>query len=118
MEAEQNRNRWRLSRWMRWVRRSDLIERGTVLVIAVAILFSTLYFAWCVVRGVTHDPRLSLLRRAFAEIDDHWRAGLIVLIPLFHRSLTLLLRRLRKGPWGTELAPEEQEQEANPEPRA
>jgi hypothetical protein len=101
-------------------------EGATVILITVGIFVFALYFAYWIVFGPgsavapistppedTHTRLLAALK----TINDNWKAGLLLTVPLLYRFVRRFLERVRRvGPLdGRPRTPREAETIANPE---
>lgn len=54
-----------------------------------------------------------------ANLEGHWKAGLLIFIPLFFRPIFKFLMNLKEGPWGsrTELPSQKRHEQGGYSPR-
>jgi hypothetical protein len=53
------------------------------------------------------------IEQSLKMVNDNWRVGLLILIPLFYRTTRMFLERVRKV-WGVEAEPEDIVKKQNP----
>ena len=79
-----------------WLDRTlELLEVFTVLIVVVAIGVAALYTAYWVYFDQP-SLRQSRLSAAVKSLNDNWRVGLILAIPLFYRTIRGILERLEE----------------------
>lgn len=66
------------------------MEFVTVLIIFAMFVYFTLYL----VCASEQDTRQIYLRSVLREINDNWKAGLLLLVPLFYRTVRMFLERV------------------------
>lgn len=94
-----------------WLLFSIEIITVAIIAIGVALLigYEIFWVAWPA--STTPQYRIEAVLRA---LNENWKAGLLLLIPLFYRTVRTLLERIRKVP-GFEISlPTEAEKEPNP----
>jgi hypothetical protein len=101
------------SDWLAWLEeRSDtyltVAELFVVLALAISItVLAILTLIWIVKTPclqVQQDRLITVLK----TLSDNWKAVLILLVPLFYRTIRKFIARIRKGPLGMEADPEEE----------
>ena len=81
--------------WLSW------IEFWIVLLIGLGIIFAILCLIVWAFSGCFQDIHDKLLPTK-TDINDHWRVGLAILIPLFFRPIRTFLEKMKKfGPADT-----------------
>lgn len=76
------------------------VELGVVAVVAISALFVFLLgLAW-IVFGIGEAQKNRLVKAA-GGINVSWKLGLLLLIPLFYRTVREVLERMEEGPLGT-----------------
>lgn len=79
-----------------WLERIlKFLEFVVVAGITIAIIFAVVHEVRWVLWGVTQSPiaRQDRLRSAIVLINENWRLGLILFVPLFYRTLREFLSR-------------------------
>ena len=80
------------------------VEAISVILIALALWCAVgLVAAWAIF-GIG-DAQRGRLGRAIGALNVNWKIGLLVLIPLFYRTIREILERLEEGPLGTKFKP-------------
>jgi hypothetical protein len=67
-----------------------VIVLSLLLVIVSAIFFETVWILW---PGSDHQTRFN---QVLKNLNDNWKVGLVVLIPLFFRAIRAFLERLEE----------------------
>jgi hypothetical protein len=83
-------------------------ELSVVLALAVSLtILAILTLIWIVKTGSlqTQQDRLTTILKT---LSDNWKAVLILLVPLFYRTIRKFIARIKKGPWGMEADSEEE----------
>lgn len=76
-------------------------------IVWVTALGAIIWTAWC------PTIRLPLILRS---LNLNWKACLLLLIPLFYRTIQAVLQRIKKWPWGMESQePEDEQKEKTPQ---
>lgn len=95
------------------------VELMSVAAIAGAMWIAALFIGVWVLFG-SGDAQKARLGKAINSINLNWKIGLLLLIPLFFRTIRTILERMEKGPLGTEfprLKPTPSQQDAPEESR-
>jgi hypothetical protein len=89
-----------------------VIEFLVVLLIGVGLSLFFVYEVWWVIfSGVGRQPRLT---SALELISKNWKAGLLLLVPLFYRTVRTFLERVEEA-WGMKArSPQAMETKQNP----
>jgi len=86
-----------------------------VVVITITIVFVLLVgrqIHWVRIAFSAAD-RQSRIEQSLKMVNDNWKVGLLILIPLFYRTTRMFLERVRKV-WGVEAEPEDIVKKQNP----
>jgi hypothetical protein len=62
-----------------------------MLIVVAGLLYQTWWILW-----TTADCRQVRFAQSLKTIDDNWKVGLIILIPLFYRALRAFLERVEE----------------------
>ena len=102
-----------LPEWLNWL--LSVVEPLLVLGIAGSIG----YVAYGLVFAPGQPFRNCELLKFIRAVSENWKAGLILLLVLFYRTVRVFLEQIEKGPLGMErkrpLQAQKPEQEANPQ---
>jgi hypothetical protein len=83
-------------------------ELLAVLTLALSVMaLSILTLVW-IFTGCGLQMKEQRLADVLATLNSNWKAVLILLIPLFYRTIRRFIARIRKGPLGMEADPEEE----------
>lgn len=77
------------------------VELSSVVLISVSMGLAVVFVGVWVACGVG-DAQRGRLGKAISSINLNWKIGLLLLIPLFYRTIRTILERMEKGPLGTE----------------
>jgi len=109
--------------WLEWLEdRSDtfMTVAELVLVLALALFLSilailTLFWILWTKHLYIEQERLTVVLKT---LSDNWKAVLILLVPLFYRTIRKFIARIKKGPLGVEADAEEQASKLDASPAA
>lgn len=116
--SESDKSNSSLSSFAGW---EQLFDRCLKVSEAAIVLAITAVFVLFVVREVLWiwfgcDPsvRQQRIEAALKMLNENWKVGLLILVPLFYRTIRMFLERVRKV-WGMEAQqPEAVEEKPNP----
>ena len=74
----------------------------------LAIAFAVFYFCWHIIRG--NQSEVSSAEHALEVCSQNWKGLLILLVPLFYRTIRTFLEKARKA-WGIEVEAEKRSPE-------
>jgi len=102
-----------------WKRVEVLLDRALktcealiVICLTLALLgFISYQIAW-IVKG----PHQERIKSTVAMLNENWKVGLLLLVPLFYRTVRMFLERVRKFLGMETRDPDEISTEPNPEP--
>lgn len=86
-----------------WLTR--VVERAVVL----AIAFAVFYFFWHIIHG--NQSQVSSAEHALEVCSQNWKGLLILLVPLFYRTIRTFLEKVRRA-WGMEVEAEKRSPES------
>jgi hypothetical protein len=72
------------------------VEFVTVIGLAAVILMIAFYEAYWVMWGCTTSNRQTRIQNAVTAFSGNWKIGLLLLIPLFYRTIRTFLERAEK----------------------
>ncbi len=70
-----------------------LLEFLTVAGLAIVIFAGAIYEMWWVLCGSLASDRQTRMQNALAMLNGNWKIGLLLLIPLFYRTVRAFLQR-------------------------
>jgi hypothetical protein len=73
----------------------ECLEVALVLVLALAILVATVYEVTWIARGYQSDSQVRLAA-ALKALNENWKAELLLLVPLFYRTIRGFLERVEE----------------------
>jgi hypothetical protein len=74
----------------------ELIMLALVTGVIVSVVWVLGYY---MLHGPEDSPRMLRMARVLALVDEHWKVGLLLLIPLFYRTVRAFLERVEEA-WG------------------
>lgn len=83
-------------------------ELFVVLALAISLAILALFTLIWIVKTWSLQVQQDRLTTVLKTISDDWKAVLILLVPLFYRTIRKFIARIRKGPLGVEADPEEE----------
>ena len=90
-----------------------VIEITTVSVLAVGVCCLFVYeIGWVIFAGADRQLRLN---DTLKLLSDNWKAGVLLLVPLFYRTIRAFLERVEEVAGMKARQPQEQESRPNPE---
>ena len=72
------------------------IEVTTVVLLTFAVYFSIIYQVGWILCGTDVQPRHARLSEVAKSLNENWKAGLLLFIPLFYRSIRGFLERVEE----------------------
>jgi hypothetical protein len=108
-EEPEKADHWFDKRWEPFFERclkffEFIIVAGIVLAVVVGLVFEAIWIFFGVPAPVMHTSALNAqdrLQRVAAALNTNWKLGLVLLIPLFYRTVRVILERMEEGPLGT-----------------
>ena len=97
--------------WLDWL--LSIIERLIVLAIAVCVFYS----GW-VILGPNHAQLQAQLIQTARALNDNWKAVLLLLIPLFYRTIRMFLEQTEEAFGMKRKKPLSGELQKEPNPKA
>jgi len=77
--------------WLDWL--LSVVEPAVVLAVTSVIL----YIVYWLVFGPEQDPRQARFRELIKGVSDNWKAGLVLLIILFYRTIRIFLEQAEEA---------------------
>ncbi len=99
-----------MDRILRWV------EFLVVVVVVVAVCSVLGYLAYWIIVGPDQDPRQQRLQIVAKLVNENWKVGLLLLVPLFYRPVRVFLEEIQEGPFGTSRQLRGREEGPSPNP--
>jgi hypothetical protein len=96
----------------------SFVEGCTLVVITLAIYAAVIYTVYWIIYGGRSEDTHARFVIAVAELDERWKVGLLLLLPLFYRPIRKFLLLLEQA-WGLKTgprAPRGTETKPNPPP--
>jgi len=117
-EVGDDRSGWSLSTFSGWETLFDRLLKVSEVVIVLTISIALVLFAVREVLWIwfASDPamREARIEALIKTMNDNWKVGLLLLVPLFYRTIRTFLERVRKA-FGMEARlPEDIEEKPNP----
>jgi hypothetical protein len=81
----------RLPMWLDWL--LSVVEPLVVLAIT-AVIF---YIGYWVIFGPPQSPQQTQFRELIKEVDENWKAGLLLLLLLFYRTVRVFLEQAEEA---------------------
>ncbi len=116
-ESDSKSNSWfsEFSNWEKLFDRCLKISEATVVftITTVLVLLVVREASW-VWHSCDAAIRQQRIEAALKMLNDNWKIGLLILVPLFYRTIRMFLERVRK-PFGMEVQePDDVEEKPNP----
>ncbi len=89
-------------------------EAAIVLTIATALVLFVVREVLWVWYACTPTIRQKRIETALKMLNDNWKVGLLILVPLFYRTIRMFLERVRKVLGMEAREPEKVEEKLNP----
>lgn len=89
-------------------------EALIVISLTVVLLGFVVYQIVWIIAGCPQER----INSTFKMLNDNWKVGLLLLVPLFYRTVRMFLERVRKFLGMETRDPEQESVETNPEPAA
>ena len=74
-----------------------IIELAMVLVLVLGIMVVALYELYWVCLGDSASLRHARLAIVIRELNDNWKPGLLILVPLFYRTVRTFLEQVEEA---------------------
>jgi len=81
----------RLPDWLDWL--LSVVEPVVVLAITIVIF----YTGYCLVFGPEQSGHLARFKDLMKEVNDNWKAGLLLLVLLFYRTIRIFLEQAEEA---------------------
>ena len=115
-EAEDKSNHWytTFSGWElgfdRCLKISEAIVVITISLVLVLLVSRQVHWVWIACSAADRQNRIEA---SLKMVNDNWKVGLLILIPLFYRTTRMFFERVRKA-WWFEAEPEGMVKKQNP----
>src|ERR1039458_2091239 len=89
-------------RWLKFF--EFVVVAGTVAAVIAALAFEGIWILFGLPAPVTYTSAMNAqdrLQRVVVSLNANWKLGLMLLIPLFYRTIRAILERMEEGPLGT-----------------
>jgi hypothetical protein len=101
-DAEDRSNHW-YSTFAGWelgfdkcLKISEAIVVITITLILVLLVCRQVHWVWIACSAADRQNRVEA---SLKMVNDNWKVGLLILIPLFYRTTRMFLQRVRKAGW-------------------
>jgi hypothetical protein len=94
----------------RCLKSSEILLVLTITVALVLFVVREVLWVWLACDAVIRQERIE---SALKMLNENWKVGLLILVPLFYRTIRMFLERVRKA-FGMEVQPEEIVEKPNP----
>src|ERR1022692_2936526 len=89
----------------RWLKRFEfVIVAGTVAAVIVSLVFEGFWILFGIPAPVAYTSAMNAqdrFQRVVTTLNANWKLVLILLIPLFYRTIRGFIERMEEGPFGT-----------------
>jgi hypothetical protein len=75
---------------------SEAVVVITITFILVLLVFRQVHWVWIACNAADRQSRIE---QSLRMVNDNWKVGLLILIPLFYRTTRMFLQRVRKAGW-------------------
>ncbi len=104
---------------MGWTKFDLCLDRTLKACEALLVIFLTVallgFIVYQITWIITACPQ-ERIKSTFTMLNENWKVGLLLLVPLFYRTIRMFLERVRKFLGMETREPDEERVETNPEP--
>jgi hypothetical protein len=101
-----------IKRWT-WDKTLHHLECVTVFVISI-VIYAAIFYEVIWIVSATSGQHQDRFRQTFQLLNDNWRAGLLLFVLLFYRTVRKFMERVEKFAGMTATKPEHEETDVNP----